>query len=96
MNPPLDKTALLNRSNSHAQGGKLNVCPVRFRLVRSCTLVFLAGVVEQTRWASQIHIASDKLSGIKTKAVEQFQEQHPLVHFYFIPAHSSWLNQVEL
>jgi transposase len=34
------------------------------------------------------------LSSDKTKAVEQFLQQNPQVHFHFTPTYSSWLNQV--
>ena len=57
---------------------------------------FLSGVVRQTKWARQIHIVLDNLSAHKTKAVEQFLEHNPRVHFHFTPTYSSWLNQVEL
>jgi transposase len=57
---------------------------------------FLTGVVQQTRWAKQIHIVLDNLSAHKTKAVEQFLQQNPQVCFHFTPTYSSWLNQVEL
>lgn len=57
---------------------------------------FLTGVVQQTRWAKQIHIVLDNLSAHKTKAVEQFLQHNPRVRFHFTPTYSSWLNQVEL
>jgi transposase len=57
---------------------------------------FLTGIVQQTRWAKQIHIVPDNLSAHKTKAVEEFLRQNPKVRFHFTPTYSSWLNQVEL
>jgi transposase len=57
---------------------------------------FLIGVVRQTAWAQEIHIVLDNLSAHKTKAVEEFLEHNPRVHFHFTPTYSSWLNQVEL
>src|SRR5271156_6768209 len=57
---------------------------------------FLTTVVEQTKWAREIHIVLDNLSAHKTKAVEQFLQDHPKVRFHFTPTYSSWLNQVEL
>ncbi len=46
--------------------------------------------------AREIHIVLDNLSAHKTKAVEQFLEDHPNVRFHFTPTYSSWLNQVEI
>jgi transposase len=57
---------------------------------------FLIGVVRQTAWAQEIQIVPDNLSAHKTKAVEEFLEHNPRVHFHFTPTYSSWLNQVEL
>lgn len=57
---------------------------------------FLADLVEKTKWAREIHIVLDNLSAHKTKAVEQFLQDHPKVQFHFTPTYSSWLNQVEL
>jgi transposase len=57
---------------------------------------FLTGVVQQAKWAREIHIVLDNLSAHKTKAVEQFLQNHPRVRFHFTPTYSSWLNQVEL
>jgi transposase len=57
---------------------------------------FLSGVVEQARWAKEIHIVLDNLSAHKTKAVDEFLEGHPNVQLHFTPTYSSWLNQVEL
>src|SRR5258705_7197854 len=57
---------------------------------------FLTSVVQQTRWAKEIHIVLDNLSAHKTKTVEQFLQQNPRVRFHFTPTYSSWLNQVEL
>jgi transposase len=57
---------------------------------------FVSGVVQQTKWAKQIHIVLDNLSAHKTKEVEAFLRQNPKVRFHFTPTYSSWLNQVEL
>ena len=57
---------------------------------------FLSGIVGQARWAKEIHIVLDNLSAHKTKAVEEFLQANPKVHFHFTPTYSSWLNQVEL
>jgi transposase/Trp operon repressor len=57
---------------------------------------FLTSIVQRTKWAREIHIVLDNLSAHKTKAVEQFLQNHPRVHFHFTPTYSSWLNQVEL
>ena len=57
---------------------------------------FLSEVVEQARWAKEIHIVLDNLSAHKTKAVAEFLENHPEVRFHFTPTYSSWLNQVEI
>ena len=57
---------------------------------------FLSGVVQQARWAKEIHIVLDNLSAHKTKAVQEFLETHPKVQLHFTPTYSSWLNQVEL
>src|SRR5712691_5342618 len=59
-------------------------------------LGFLRKLMNQARWAQQIHIVLDNLSAHKTKAVEEFLEQNPKVRFHFTPTYSSWLNQVEL
>ena len=57
---------------------------------------FLEGLVERTKWASEIHVVLDNLSAHKTKDVERFLSEHPQVRFHFTPTYSSWLNQVEL
>lgn len=57
---------------------------------------FLGEVVAKAKWAGEIHIVLDNLSAHKTKAVEQFLEDHPKVRFHFTPTYSSWLNQVEI
>jgi DDE superfamily endonuclease len=59
-------------------------------------IAFLTQLLSKTRWAKEIHIVLDNLSAHKTKAVEEFLEQHPKVRFHFTPTYSSWLNQVEL
>ena len=57
---------------------------------------FLTELVDQARWAREIHIVLDNLSAHKTKAVEEFLKDNPKIHFHFTPTYSSWLNQVEL
>jgi len=59
-------------------------------------LLFLHGLIQKARWASEIHIVLDNLSAHKTKAVEEFLKENPKVRFHFTPTYSSWLNQVEL
>jgi transposase len=59
-------------------------------------LVFLRGLLRKARWAREIHIVLDNLSAHKTKAVQEFLQEHPRVRFHFTPTYSSWLNQVEL
>ncbi len=55
---------------------------------------FIAALVHKARWAREIHIVLDNLSAHKTKAVQQFLNDHPKVRFHFTPTYSSWLNQV--
>jgi transposase len=57
---------------------------------------FLTDVIDKAKWAREIHIVLDNLSARKTKAVEDFLQEHPKVRFHFTPTYSSWLNQVEL
>ena len=38
---------------------------------------FWTGVVQQTKWAKEIHIVLDNLSAHKTKAVEEFLAENP-------------------
>jgi transposase len=57
---------------------------------------FLTVLVNQARWAKEIHIVLDNLSAHKTPAVQAFLETHPKVRFHFTPTYSSWLNQVEI
>ena len=59
-------------------------------------IAFLNQLLSKTRGAKEIHIVLDNLSAHKTKAVEEFLQQHPRVRFHFTPTYSSWLNQVEL
>src|SRR5580704_12948723 len=59
-------------------------------------IAFLNQLLSKARWAKEIHIVLDNLSAHKTKAVEEFLQQHPKVRFHFTPTYSSWLNQVEL
>src|SRR4051812_18046321 len=57
---------------------------------------FLSGLVNQARWAKQIHIVLDNLSAHKTQSVRDFLAANPKVRFHFTPTYSSWLNQVEI
>lgn len=57
---------------------------------------FLTNLARKAKWAREIHIVLDNLSAHKTKAVEEFLEANPKVHFHFTPTYSSWLNQVEI
>jgi transposase len=57
---------------------------------------FLTDIIGKAKAAREIHIVLDNLSAHKTKAVEQFLQDHPKVRFHFTPTYSSWLNQVEL
>ena len=59
-------------------------------------LTFLQSLLGKARWAKEIHIVLDNWSAHKTKAVEEFLQNHPKVRFHFTPTYSSWLNQVEL
>lgn len=43
-----------------------------------------------------IHVILDNLSVHKSPIVRAWLEQHPNVHFHFMPTYSSWLNQVEI
>src|ERR1700722_12300187 len=54
-------------------------------------IAFLSQLLNQTRWAKEIHIVLDNLSAHKTPAVQEFP-QHPKVRFHFTPTYSSWLN----
>jgi transposase len=57
---------------------------------------FLREVVAQCPPPQEIHIILDNLSAHKTRAVDQFLEQHRQVKLHFTPTYSSWLNQVEI
>jgi hypothetical protein len=57
---------------------------------------FLTDVIGKAKWAREIHIVLHNLSARKTKAVEDFLQEHPKVRFHFTPTYSSWLNRVEL
>jgi transposase len=58
--------------------------------------VSLSGVVEQARWAKEIHIVLDNLSAHRTRVADEFLQAHPKVQLHFTPTYSSWLNQAEL
>ena len=59
-------------------------------------VAFLQQLVASQPKGKEIHIIADNLSAHKTKLVQSFQEQHPLVHMHFTPTYSSWLNQIEI
>ena len=59
-------------------------------------VAFLVALVAEHAAEQEIHIIADNLSAHKTKLVQSFQEQHPLVHMHFTPTYSSWLNQIEI
>jgi transposase len=59
-------------------------------------VAFLQEVVVLCPPRQQIHIILDNFSGHKTHAVRDFLQQHPRVHFHFLPPYSSWLDQVEI
>jgi DDE superfamily endonuclease len=44
-------------------------------------IAFLNQLLSKARWANEIHIVLDNLSAHKTKAVEEFLQQHPKVRF---------------
>src|SRR6204780_2321118 len=48
-------------------------------------IAFLNQLLSKARWAKEIHIVLDNLSAHKTKAVEEFLQQHPKVRFHFTP-----------
>ena len=54
---------------------------------------FLSVLVDKARWAREIHIVLDNLSGHKTQAVRDFLEAKSKVRFHFTPTYSSWLNK---
>src|ERR1700733_15067733 len=66
------------------------------RHTSAASIAFLNQLLSQARWAKEIHIVLDNLSAHKTKAVDEFLQQHTKVRFHFTPTYSSWLNQVEL
>ena len=47
------------------------------------SVAFLTELLGRARWAREIHIVLDNLSAHKTKAVEEFLEHNPRVHFHF-------------
>jgi transposase len=57
---------------------------------------FLDQIVASQPKRREIHIIADNFSAHKTKAVNEWLENHPRVHMHFTPTYSSWLNQVEL
>jgi transposase len=59
-------------------------------------IAFLRDLIAGAKWAGEIHIVLDNLSAHKTKAVQEFLDDHPKVRFHFTPTYSSWLNQVEI
>ncbi len=83
------------KTSCQTQTGKVTGKTAR-RHTSADFIAFLTDVVQQTKWAQEIHIVLDNLSAHKTKAVEEFLQQNPRVRFHFTPTYSSWLNQVEL
>lgn len=59
-------------------------------------VAFLAEIVAHQPAGKEIHLIVDNLSAHKTKAVQEFLDNHSLVSLHFTPTYSSWLNQVEL
>ncbi|MFS1523986.1 transposase [Microbulbifer sp. 2304DJ12-6] len=57
-------------------------------------LSFLMLVNRRTNPNKDFHIILDNLSAHKTKAVRDWVESRPRIHFQFTPASSSWLNAV--
>ena len=59
-------------------------------------IAFVQDLVAHQPEGQVIHVILDNVSAHKSKAVQRFLDDHPLVHFHFTPTYSSWLNQVEL
>ena len=59
-------------------------------------IAFLQDLMAHQPEGQVIHVILDNVSAHKSKAVQRFLDDHPLVHFHFTPTYSSWLNQVEL
>jgi transposase len=59
-------------------------------------LQFMDEIVSSQKRSRELHIVLDNFRAHKTKAVQQWLEAHPNVHFHYTPTYSSWLNQVEL
>lgn len=57
---------------------------------------FLDDLVAHQPEGQEIHVILDNVSAHKSKVVQQFLDDHPLVQLHFTPTYSSWLNQVEL
>jgi transposase len=58
-------------------------------------LSFLKQVNRSVAKDKELHIILDNLSAHKTKAVMQWLEDNPRVHFHYTPTSSSWINAVE-
>ncbi len=59
-------------------------------------VAFLGDIVANQPDQKEIHVICDNLSAHKTKKVDAFLDEHPMVRIHFTPTYSSWLNQVEL
>ncbi len=59
-------------------------------------VAFLREIVAHQPAGQEIHVIADNLSAHKTKRVQEFLSDHPMVRLHFTPTYSSWLNQVEL
>lgn len=59
-------------------------------------VAFLGDIVAHQPDQKEIRVICDNLSAHKTKKVDAFLDEHPMVRIHFTPTYSSWLNQVEL
>jgi len=58
-------------------------------------LSFMKQLKRRTPKGIELHVVLDNHSAHKTKAVQEWLEAYPHVHFHFPPTSSSWLNAVE-
>jgi len=59
-------------------------------------IAFLDRLEAEIPASRQVIAVLDNLSTHKTKAVEDWLDEHPRWRFQFTPKHASWLNQVEM
>ena len=59
-------------------------------------VAFLTDLVAHQPRGQEVHVILDNLSAHKTKLVEAFLHDHPMIRLHFTPTYSAWLNQVEL